>query len=453
MKKILIRMQLVFVSVIVLLTLVLTQVIVQRNNKRWDFTHEKMFTLAPETLKILEDMKKDPVKLLVFYPQENEARKEIDVYLKQMQLHHPDFTYDFYDPDRVPRLAKEYRVKDLYTVVVLYQGRFERLARPSEESLTNALYRVSHPETIELCFVTGHGEGLLSNQEEDGYAFLAEALQFNNYQTHEIILSRDLVPPTCSVVIVAGPRRDLPAGDFDQIKQAFDQGKGILFLVDPMQSGEGDSFHAFFKQFGVFLGRDVIVDKMSRMVGGDFLVPLVTRYVSEHPITKDFQLATFYSLARSVQPSTESPADLEVMPLAYTNSGSWAESDLVNLEQGSADFDARTDLAGPLSIGVAVENTSVLRGEKGRMVIIGDSDFIRNSLFDLSGNRDLALNIFRWLSKDDRSVSIKPKYLDYKPLYMTPRQRWIVLGAAVLGIPLVFLFFGLVSILIRRRHS
>lgn len=453
MKKIMIRLQLLFVSIIVLVTLVLTQVIVQRHNQRWDFTEDKVFTLAAETQKLLQDMKNDPIKLLVFYPQDQEARKEIEIYLKQMQLKHPDFTFDFYDPDRVPRLAKEYRVKDMYTVVVLYQGRFERVARPSEESLTNALFRVSHPEVISLCFTTGHKEGALDSDEPDGYGFLKEALQYNNYEVNEIILSRDGVPESCNVVVIAGPRRDLGQDDFISIKQAFMQGKGVLFLVDPMQAGEGDTFHEFFKQFGVFLGRDVIVDKMSRMVGGDFLVPLVTRYVSEHPITKEFELATFYSLVRSVQPSTDAISDIEVTPLAYTNSGSWAESDLEGLEGGHADFDAREDLSGPLSVGVAIENNMSSEAKKGRMVVMGDSDFLRNSLLDLSGNRDLGLNIFRWLSKDNRSVSIKQKYPSFKPLYMTPNQRLIILATSILGLPLIFLLFGFIAIFFRRRKS
>ena len=126
MKKILIRLQLVFVSIVVFMTLALTQVIVQRNNQRWDFTQEKIFTLAEETQTLLTEMRESSIKLLVFYPQDEDSRKEIEIYLKQMQLSHPDLKYDFHDPDRVPRLAKQYHIKDLYTIVILYQNRYPR---------------------------------------------------------------------------------------------------------------------------------------------------------------------------------------------------------------------------------------------------------------------------------------------------------------------------------------
>ena len=50
--------------------------------------------------------------------------------------------------------------------------------------------------------------------------------------------------------------------------------------------------------------------------------------------------------------STDSVSGIEVVPLAMTGSGSWAETDLVELENGNSAFDIDRDVAGPFASAV-----------------------------------------------------------------------------------------------------
>ncbi|MDD5227106.1 MAG: hypothetical protein PHV97_08005, partial [Candidatus Omnitrophica bacterium] len=239
--------------------------------------------------------------------------------------------------------------------------------------------------------------------------------------------------------------------------------------IDPMDPGAGNAFLEFAQKHGVALGPNVIVDKVSRMVGGDFLMPLVSRYLVTHPVTKSLKQATFFPLVRTVQPSTDVVPGIEVTPLAMTGEGSWGETDLPALENGNATFDMKTDVAGPLPVAVAVEQKKDQgtggRGQKnslnpepstlivGRMIIAGDGDFLTNGYLDLSGNKELGLNMIRWLARDDRFMDVKRPELRFKPLLLDVPNRTKLMFFLLGVYPLAFLVLGGTYLMIRSRTS
>ena len=74
MKRILIRFQLVFVSIILLATLTMVMALVKNNNSRWDATKEKMYSLSDSTAKLLSNMSGSPIEVLAFYPHDDPGR-------------------------------------------------------------------------------------------------------------------------------------------------------------------------------------------------------------------------------------------------------------------------------------------------------------------------------------------------------------------------------------------
>ncbi len=450
MKYVLIRSQLVLVSLMLFATFSMMMAIVDRYNQRWDTTHEKIYSLAEQTVQILEKLKGQEIEITAFYPQEDPARANFELFLKECRLRHPKLKYTFVDPDRAPALARQFHIQEIYTVILKGAGRQERIVQPTEERFAGALLRLAHPRKYEVCFITGHDEPSINRDDRTGYQHFREVLESYNYGVREIILARDKVPPNCHVLAIAGPHRDLDGGEYGLLKQAFSGGQGIFFLIDPMDTGTGVSFTNFLREFGVVLGTDVIVDKMSRMVGGDFLVPLVSQYMTEHPVTATFEKPTFLPVARSVQPSTDNTPDLEIVPLALSGSGSWAEMNLSALEKGEAAFEAESDLAGPIPVSVAVE--SKVDG-KGRMVIVGDRCFLSNAYLGLSGNQDLALNMMEWLVKDDRFISIRPRMPDFQPLLLAAHQATVLLVVCIGVVPGFFLIAGVATLLWRKKVS
>jgi ABC-type uncharacterized transport system involved in gliding motility auxiliary subunit len=186
-------------------------------------------------------------------------------------------------------------------------------------------------------------------------------------------------------------------------------------------------------------------------------MPLVSRYLVTHPATKSLKQATFFPLVRTVQPTADVVPGLDVTPLAMTSEGSWGESDLPALENGNATFDMKTDIAGPLPVAVAVEKKQDGKGEAakggGRMIVAGDGDFLTNGYLDLSGNKELGLNMVRWLANDDRFMDVKRPELRFKPLLLDVSKRTRLM-IFLLGVyPLAFLVLGGTYLVIRSKSS
>lgn len=452
MRQFFLKFQILFEAAILLATFALVYVVIQPFHERWDMTREKIYSLPRATTGVLRDLKSRKIDLLLFFSQDDPARQGLDIFLKECSRHHPDFHYDFYDPNRRPQLARKFNVSVAKTVIFRSGDREERLIGPTEEGFTNAFLRLLHPKDLDVCFVSGHGEVELDDETTGGYQRFRDTLQGYNAKVHGIVLARDHVPETCQVVVIGGPRWDLTVEEFADLDKAFQKGKGVLLLVDPMDPGAGVAFTEFAKKYGVALGQNVLVDKVSRMVGGDFLMPLVSRYLMTHPVTKTMKQATFFPLVRTVQPSSDVVPGIDVMPLAMTGEGSWGEADLTALENGNAVFDMKTDVAGPLPVAVAVEKNQAGSGG-GRMIFVGDGDFLTNGYLDLSGNKELGLNMVRWLARDDRFMDVKRPELRFKPLLLDVphRTRLMIL---LLGVyPLAFLVLGGTYLVIRLRTS
>ncbi len=448
MKQLWYRFQFLLITLLLTASVVLGYLVVRKIDWHYDVTREKVHSLPDETARVLQELAAKPVEVVAFYPKDDPSREALTIFLKQCQAAHARFQFNLYDPIRRPKLAEEYRVEQNYTTVIRSAGHEERIYNFTEETFTNALFRLAHPRKLDVCFVTGHQELNIKSNERNGAMTFARNLQNGEVSIHSIVLARDGVPDSCNVTVMAGPHTEPAPDEFEKLRKAFEKGRSLIFLIDPMDLGVGRKFIDFFKAFGVVMGENVLVDKASRVVGGDFLMPAVTTY-AKHESMKRMTDPTFFPVTRTVQPSTDIPQGLEVSPLAITNDSSWAESDLALLEDGKAAFDAKHDIAGPLPLAVAVEK----KPNGGRMVIVGDSDFLTNGYLAISQNLDFAVEILKWAGRDSRFIHVRPRRTPFKPLLLKEYQRQGLL-VLVLGMYPLALFIPIsIYLFIRSRTA
>src|SRR5688572_23928902 len=101
-KKLAARLELLWISLALLLTMMMMMGIIGRFNKRWDFTKEKLYSLSDQTYQMLARLDDAAIEVTGFYPQDDQVRSNFETFLKACRLSHPRFKYAFYDPDRVP---------------------------------------------------------------------------------------------------------------------------------------------------------------------------------------------------------------------------------------------------------------------------------------------------------------------------------------------------------------
>jgi ABC-type uncharacterized transport system involved in gliding motility auxiliary subunit len=449
-------------SLLALALLGLVDVLAARHSWRWDLTATGRYTLSPQSIKVVKSLK-EPVKVTGFFGEAQPGRRRFLELLEQYAYHSPKLTYEVVDPDRYPAVAKRYKVRTYGTMVAERADREERFFTVTEEAITNALVKVSRTERKVIYFLTGHGEHSVDDQGKDGFSSVKEALEAENYEVKALLLLRaERVPEDAAVVVVAGPTTDLMPQELDMLKAYLEAGGKLLVLADP---GQVPNLEAFLRERGVELGADVLVDRLSRLFGAGALMPVVSQY-TPHPITKDFNLASFFPVARSVRPMNSPPDGVEVQALASTGSGSWAESDLSVLETGRVTFDEEKDLRGPVP--VAAVATIEVKKEDGdgtkaqtigggsrpskaaRLVVFGDSDFASNTHLRLSGNASLFLNTVSWLAEEEDLIAIRPRPERSIPLLLTPLQGRFLFWLSVVALPLAVAFLG-GAVLWRRR--
>jgi ABC-type uncharacterized transport system involved in gliding motility auxiliary subunit len=435
-------------SVLVVLgILIAINYIGSKQNKRWDLTANKQFSLSDQTRNVLAKLDA-PMQILVF-PRETDFQTYQDK-LKEYAYASKNISIEYIDPDKKRAIAQENQVQQYNTIVFKYKGRVERVTSDSEQDITNSIIKVVSGTQKKVYFTQGHGEKDTTSSERDGYSTIVAALGRENYTVDKVVLAQTgSVPDDAAVVIVAGPKTDFFPPEIEALKKYLAKSGKLLLMIDPPEKADSPplaNLIALAHDWGMDVGNNVVVDVsgMGQLIGTDVSVPVAANYPS-HPITARFNYLTAYPLARSVVPVSGGVNGHTAQTFIETSPRSWAETDIKALfTSGKVGFDEGKDLKGPVSIGAAVNAASTNDAPKietdapkaeTRVAVIGDSDFATNSVLGIQGNRDMLMNTVGWLSQQENLISIRPKEADDRRITMTAAQQNNVTWLALLVIP------------------
>ncbi len=454
-----------FITIIVLALVVIVYLVLMDNNKVFDLTAAKRFSLSEQTRAVLKKLE-GPVKGLAFYSKQQDSASIRELFNEYHYLY-KDFEFEIIDPDLNPGMVKDMGVEEYGTIIVRYGDRREKAKSNNEEGITNALIKLSQKEIKKVYFITGHGEHSIQDYSNSGYDKIKAAINAENFEAEEILLLREEdVPQDSAVLISAGPTKDYEPHEMELIERYVQNGGRVLFLMDPSGSGgEYIYISAFLEKYGLLLGNDVIIDPLSRVLSGDYFMPVINSY-TYNPITKNFKIAIFLSFAQSVQ--TDESAGENIFPRIIANTGdaSWAEKDLKGLISGkSMKYDEGIDIKGPAPIMAYSRITLAQNGEQAEeepaedvqketyVVAIGDSDFITNSMYMTQGNRDLFLNTVNFLANRGDLITIRPKQQESVFLTLTAQQGRVAFFVSMILVPIFVIVLGLLFTIRRKVKS
>ena len=85
---------------------------------------------------------------------------------------------------------------------------------------------------------------------------------------------------------------------------------------------------------------------------------------------------------------------------------------------------------------------------------MADGDFVQDSYSQQGDNLALVQNIVDWLSQDEGLISIRSKTITSRPLVeLEPGTRKLIKWFNILAVPVIFILFGLVRWMARRRRA
>jgi ABC-type uncharacterized transport system involved in gliding motility auxiliary subunit len=448
--------------------LVFVALIGQRHPLRLDLTESKRYSISEQSQQIVKSLK-DDIKIKAFYQESDPNREQTHDLLKTYAYHSDKIKYQFIDPDLEPSLAKHYEIRSYGTLVLEGFGKTQSITSADEESVTNAILKLTQEKQRMVYFLTGHGDREISNFDKNGYSTAKAAIEKENFQVKTLNLLVDpRVPADADMVVVADPQKPLLNTELKVLRQYLERNGSVMILLEPFSnSGLPD----FLASYGMTIAADIIVDTMSRVFGASYLIPVITEY-GFHKITESFNVACFFPTARPVTSAENIPESVGLTELASTSAYSWAETDFNFGQEEPPEFDEGKDKKGPINVALiatvanrASDDEKISKaqtdtkptdtanpGKQGLLLVFGDSDFASNSYFNLQGNGDFFLNSINFLAQQENLITIERPNTGAAPLTLSRSQSRLLFWVGLLLMPAVVLASGLTVYRMRKKH-
>jgi ABC-type uncharacterized transport system involved in gliding motility auxiliary subunit len=436
-------------TLIVIAILGVLNFLAQRYNKSFDSTANKKYTLSDQTAKVVKGVQGDLT--ITYWDRPNGFPNAEDLFNRYKGLS-PKVTVEYQDVDKKRTEAIAAGVKTVPTILVNVGNKTETAKSLTEEEVTGAMVRALKGGDRAVCFTSGFGEAATTDATgSDGFGNAKDLTEKNNYKTKVVpLIPKPEIPTDCTILVVAGPKRNYLQPAVDAIKSYVENGGRALILLDPplkfkSEIDENPGLVAVLDSWGVKMHNDLVLD-LSGVgqlfnLGPEF--PIVTKY-GDHAIVREMkELPTGFPITRSLE-VTKGDKTM-VSPLFSTTDDSVATEDLKNPR-----VDVKSAKPGARVLAAAGTYTTGKENGNGRFVVVGTSRWISNGFLAFNGNRDLYMNMLNWLSSDEDLISIRPKDPEDRRLNMNPRQAAMLFWGSVVMIPLAIIFAG-VGVWWRRR--
>lgn len=483
------------------LMLVTCNVAKQKNVKK-DVSYFRTSAPGESTRKIVASMK-DPVRVLLFFPEVNEVGEEVEGYFRELGRKTGKVVIERHDRLVSAQLAQKYQVQKDGTVVLVRGGAvdaaapgaptddkfgkfdldtdFERARRQTgklrvlDQTVNTELLKLVR-EKRKAYLTVGHAElndpDSLPVQYRGRYpdaksVVVKEILRQLNYETKNLPtmdLIRD-VPSDATVVMVLGPKTRFEPGELAALTRYLDNGGRVLVAVDP--EGEFD-LGPLAGYLGVSIDRRILHDDKNytpeRGQPTDRALALTNGF-SSHPSTTSLsrgaanQAILLQTAGALIEQDFTVAGDKPKRTITIRSMGdAWLDGD------GNHTFDAATEKRDRYPVGAAIEgparkNPDGTDAEPWRALVFSDSDLFADRVFQtLTGQRTLDTNSrtlpddsVRWLGGEESFAGIVNNEKE-REFTKSKKQQSVWLLITTLLAPITVFGLGLAYALSSRRR-
>ena len=437
-------------TVAILIIVGLINSIVANQNWRFDITENQLFTLAPQSQEIIQNLE-HPLKVWVFDSNIDLATITL---LENYRNYGNNFQFEVVDPEIEIGLAKQFGVQSPRGVAEVYlesQDQKKLVATInknqgqtlSEVQLTNAIAKLKRGRNPYIYFLQGHGEPEL-DQVEGGFTQAITELEARGYSVAPLNLATSKkIPDNADLIAIAKPLRKLLPQEVTALQNYLNDGGTLLLMLLP---NNDSGLTPILDSYGIKLDNRLIIDVSNQesIINFGYGVSLITNY-GDHPITKNFGNGlAFFPESRPLKIIEQE--NIEAVPFIISSENTWAES---NLAEEEITFNSQEDIPGPLNIAIAL--TRKRSESDSKMVIFGNGTFATNGWFQQQLNGDIFLNSIAWLTGEEEQIlSIRPREQTNRRINLSPLQAGFISWMAIRIMPL--LSFAIAGIIWWRRR-
>jgi gliding motility-associatede transport system auxiliary component len=456
--------------VIALAIVAVINILVQQIPGKLDLTKNRIFSLSPETYKVLDGLSKDvTITMVARTGNEDPTVKEI---LSKYAARNHHIKLQTIDPERNPGWAKQYESNGqgpgAGSVVVTSGQRFKTIGQydmynydysnpnqqPTltslsvEQRVTSALLYVTAAKNVTIYVLQGHGEQTL-----DSFG-IATAVGNENYEVKPLtLLTVPAVPADADMLLVLAPKNDISNEDDAKIRTYLASGGRAVFVFDILRSDNAfPNLAGLMQSYGVAVRSMVVVEgNQNNVAAGNpmYLIPKLEYHDILSPLRTD-NLAILMPFSGSIETLALKKRSLKIEPLLSTSDNSWGKKDIENITTLSKQ---KGDAQGPFTLAVAITDPASDPAKKDtKLVVIASARFLSQTLSSqIPGNLDFFMNSLGWLKGKKDEITVRPKSMLTMRLGISNLQALLFSGLVVILMPLLVLGAGF-FVWIRRRH-
>lgn len=408
----------------------------QRHPITWDISQNSRHSLSAASRNVLRQMP-EPLTITAYASRQDinlgDIRKLIYDFVEPYRQAKPDLTLKFVDPAEQPQQARAAGIQANGELVITYRKRREHVDTLNEQTLTNALLRLSRNHQAQIRFLDGHGERKLGGGAPHDLGSFGKHLENRGIRPVPLDLNADAQSPA-GLMLIAGPQSDLLPGEADKLKAYLEGGGNLLWLLD---AAPLHGLQPLAEALGLILTPGTVIDPDAR---GLYATPAVAQSATygHHAVTDNFDLSTVFPQARQL--GFNETSNWHVTSLVETSATSWVESDVSDASDNTASFDPQRDTPGPVVLAATLERSVEDRIQ--RVAVVGGGAFLSNAYLGLGGNLDFGINLVEWLKGDDKLIAIQPKATVDATLNLTKSAAGAIAFGFLFGLPLAFFVGG-----------
>ncbi|MCY4204713.1 MAG: GldG family protein [Bacteroidetes bacterium] len=468
---------------------------------RLDLTDDRVYSLSRASKDIVQNLE-DPVTITAFFTADLPAqfasnRRFLKDKLDDYRAYGgQNVEYQFIDPGDDEELRGEagrlgippvqiqvvesdnVQLKNAYMgVAVEYENNRETIPVVQDLSrleydLTSSIRRLTRSEKPLAGFWSGHGEP----DPMQNMPTLQQNLS-TNYDV-QIVTGEDLTGTNRpDVLLIVAPADTIPESDLQALDAYIMEGGRVGFLLNRvaanLQAGQAVELNIgiepLLANYGIVLAPNLIMDEESSVVTvqqrqGFFnisqqiqypLFPVASRFNSENLMVNRLQDLMFYFVS-SLDTTAALPSGVTLEPLIYSSPQSGLQQGFFMLQPTQT---TATLSGGPYLLGAAYTGSFPSAYTPGttsvptRLVVIGDGDFINESIVPARGsNAQFGLNLVDWLAQDEALLTIRSKSIAPRTLRdVSEGMRPVIKYSTMFGPLLIVVLFGLERL--RRRRA
>jgi ABC-2 type transport system permease protein len=396
-----------------------------------------------------------------------------------------------------------------------YQGKDESIPEIGQieglEYQVSSLIKRMTQKKHKVAFTTGHGESDL----QQGFTALKHVID-QEFDSTSINPSSSPIPDDVDALVVGGPKQPFDDKGRKEIDAFLMKGRGAIFLVDgmalsaprggmPQMPGQpkigqanDTKLNELLEKYGFKVDEDFVFDKQNVPgpidVGGRKMLKNLPVFVGVKTDASDKDQSVMAGVNAVVFPFPSSVTlvgplasgkpqipSAKLWTLAATSPEAWKQtgffffSPMNNIEEGKEHgvYGLAYAYQGPLKSAFAptsqsgmslpdAQNAPPSESKKPvRVVVVGDSDFASDEYLQLArylpfyqGGAQMLFNAISWTMEDEALTPVRTKTVSSRPIddISSDGTVWAVKAANIVGVPLLFIGFGIARWRLRRAR-